>query len=76
MDKKLFDFCMDEWKKCNNCLSLVNDCINGREMSYGQREILYNLFKGINRRSFRIIKILEEARLKANEKDEVKQETE
>lgn len=71
MDSKLFAFCLGEWKKCNNSISLVSDCVNGREIGYGQREILINLFRGINRRSYRIIKLLEEAKLK-DEKDEVK----
>lgn len=70
MDSKLFTFCLNEWKKINNSLGLVTDCINGRVIDFGKREILYNLFKGVNRRSYRIIKILEEARLEAVETNE------
>lgn len=76
MDKKLMEKCLDLWKSCNTAISCINDIVEPRDMTYGQREILYNLLKGINRRSFRLCKILEEKRLKEDEKNEIKQEAE
>lgn len=76
MDKKLFALCLNEWKKCNTSISLIGDAINGRVVSFGQREILLNLVKGINRRSYRLVKILEEMELKRDEEDEIIEKTE
>lgn len=68
MDMKMFEAILNDWKQMNNLLQCVLERVNCYTFSYGQRAILLNLFKGINRMSFKIVKILEEA--KTDEKNE------